>query len=101
MPVQKQTTAGQRTRFKACVVVGDYNGHIGLGHKCSKEVAGAIRGALIDAKLNIFPIRRGFWGLQFGAPHTVPGKSLASVVQFDSVASRLLGVLLLVHQRNC
>jgi ribosomal protein uS5 len=74
MPVQKQTTAGQRTRFKACVVVGDYNGHIGLGHKCSKEVAGAIRGALIDAKLNIFPIRRGFWGLRFGAPHTVPCK---------------------------
>jgi len=74
MPVQKQTTAGQRTRFKACVVVGDYNGHIGLGHKCSKEVAGAIRGALIDAKLNIYPIRRGFWGNRFGAPHTVPCK---------------------------
>jgi ribosomal protein uS5 len=74
MPVQKQTTAGQRTRFKASVVVGDYNGHIGLGHKCSKEVAGAIRGALIDAKLNIFPIRRGFWGGRFGSPHTVPCK---------------------------
>jgi ribosomal protein uS5 len=73
-PVQKQTTAGQRTRFKAAVVVGDYNGHIGLGHKCSKEVAGAIRGALIDAKLNIFPIRRGYWGNRFGAPHTVPCK---------------------------
>jgi ribosomal protein uS5 len=72
--VQKQTTAGQRTRFKAAVVVGDYNGHIGLGHKCSKEVAGAIRGALIDAKLNIYPIRRGFWGNRFGAPHTVPTK---------------------------
>jgi len=56
------------------VVVGDYNGHIGLGHKCSKEVAGAIRGALIDAKLNIFPLRRGFWGGRFGAPHTVPCK---------------------------
>lgn len=73
-PVQKQTTAGQRTRFKCSVVVGDYNGHIGLGHKCAKEVAGAIRGALIDAKLNIFPIRRGFWGNRFGAPHTVPTK---------------------------
>jgi ribosomal protein uS5 len=73
-PVQKQTTAGQRTRFKAAVVVGDYNGHIGLGHKCSKEVAGAIRGALIDAKLNIFPIRRGYWGNRFEAPHTVPCK---------------------------
>merc|ERR1719326_138454 len=31
MPVQKQTTAGQRTRFKAFVVVGDNDGHVGLG----------------------------------------------------------------------
>merc|ERR1712002_1336896 len=31
MPVQKQTRAGQRTRFKAFVAIGDYNGHVGLG----------------------------------------------------------------------
>uniref|UniRef100_A0A8C8VTQ1 40S ribosomal protein S2 n=1 Tax=Peromyscus maniculatus bairdii TaxID=230844 RepID=A0A8C8VTQ1_PERMB len=31
MPVQKQTRAGQRTRFKAFVTIGDYNGHVGLG----------------------------------------------------------------------
>lgn len=43
MPVQKQTCAGQRTRFKAFVIVGDSNGHVGLGVKCSKEVAGAIK----------------------------------------------------------
>ena len=48
MPVQKQTRAGQRTRFKAFIVVGDSNGHVGLGVKCSKEVATAIRGAIID-----------------------------------------------------
>ncbi|KAK4856598.1 hypothetical protein QYF36_019133 [Acer negundo] len=29
MPVQKQTRAGQRTRFKAFVVVGDGNDHVG------------------------------------------------------------------------
>jgi ribosomal protein S5 len=28
MPVQKQTRAGQRTRFKAFVVVGDFNGKL-------------------------------------------------------------------------
>jgi small subunit ribosomal protein S2e len=39
MPVQKQTWAGQRTRFKAFVAIGDYNGHVCLGVKCSKEVA--------------------------------------------------------------
>ena len=41
MPVQKQTRAGQRTRFKAFVAIGDYNGHVGLGVKCSKEVSTA------------------------------------------------------------
>ncbi|KAJ1547567.1 40S ribosomal protein [Nowakowskiella sp. JEL0078] len=74
MPVQKQTSAGQRTRFKAFVVVGDGNGHVGLGVKCSKEVATAIRGAIILAKLSVIPVRRGYWGTVLGDPHTVPAK---------------------------
>ena len=74
MPVQKQTRAGQRTRFKAFVAIGDYNGHVGLGVKCSKEVATAIRGAIILAKLSIVPVRRGYWGNKIGRPHTVPCK---------------------------
>jgi len=74
MPVQKQTRAGQRTRFKAFVVVGDNDGHIGLGVKCSKEVATAIRGAIIAAKLSVIPVRRGYWGNKIGKPHTVPCK---------------------------
>ena len=74
MPVQKQSSAGQRTRFKAFVAVGDTNGHVGLGVKCSSEVATAIRGAIISAKLNIAPVRRGYWGKNSGLPHTVPMK---------------------------
>lgn len=74
MPVQKQTTAGQRTRFKAFVLVGDKDGHIGLGVKTSKEAATAIRAAINKAKVNVFPIRRGYWGSRMGLPHTVPGK---------------------------
>uniref|UniRef100_A0A8D2E7T4 Small ribosomal subunit protein uS5 n=1 Tax=Theropithecus gelada TaxID=9565 RepID=A0A8D2E7T4_THEGE len=62
MPVQKHTRAGQRTRFKAFVAIGDYNGHVGLGVNCSKEVATAIRGAIILAKFSIVPVRRGYWG---------------------------------------
>lgn len=76
MPVQKQTTAGQRTRFKAIVALGDFNGHVGLGVKCSKEVATAIRGAIILGKLSVIPIRRGYWGNKLGKPHTIPGKVL-------------------------
>lgn len=74
MPVQKQTRAGQRTRFKAFVIVGDSDGHVGLGVKCSKEVATAIRGAIILAKLSVVPVRRGYWGNKIGTPHTVPCK---------------------------
>lgn len=74
MPVQKQTCAGQRTRFKAFVVIGDSAGHVGLGVKCAKEVATAIRGAIILAKLAVVPVRRGYWGTILGEPHTVPTK---------------------------
>merc|ERR1719354_870959 len=74
MPVQKQTRAGQRTRFKAFVAIGDYDGHVGLGVKCAKEVATAIRGTIIQAKLSIIPVRRGYWGNKIGKPHTVPCK---------------------------
>ncbi|WVR04271.1 40S ribosomal protein S2 [Kwoniella sp. DSM 27419] len=73
-PVQKQTSAGQRTRFKAFVAVGDFDGHVGLGVKCAKEVATAIRGAIITAKLSIVPVRRGYWGSHIAEPHTVPCK---------------------------
>merc|ERR1712107_55678 len=74
MPVQKQTTAGQRTRFKAFVVVGDGNGHLGLGVKCAAEVATAIRGAITVAKLSVVPVRKGYWGNKIGASHTIPSK---------------------------
>ncbi|CAF1571272.1 unnamed protein product [Didymodactylos carnosus] len=56
MPVQKQTCAGQRTRFKAIVVVGDGKGHIGL------------------AKLSVIPVGRGYWGNKISPAHTVPCK---------------------------
>ncbi len=74
MPVQKQTQAGQRTRFKAFVAIGDSDGHVGLGVKCAKEVATAIRGAIIAAKLSVIPVRRGYWGAALQEPHTVPNK---------------------------
>ena len=73
-PVQKQTRAGQRTRFKAYIIIGDGKGHCGLGIKCSKEVATAIRGAITLAKLSLIPVRRGYWGARIGEVHTVPMK---------------------------
>lgn len=59
---------------QAFVVVGDSNGHVGLGVKCAKEVATAIRGAIIMAKMSCVPVRRGYWGNKIGKVHTVPTK---------------------------
>ena len=59
---------------QAFVCVGDSNGHVGLGVKCAKEVATAIRGAIITAKMSLVPIRRGYWGNKIGKVHTVPTK---------------------------
>merc|ERR1711862_684965 len=73
-PVQKMTSAGQTNRFVCYVLVGDTNGHISLGSKCSKEVATAIRGGIISPKLNLIPVRRGYWGNRIGGPHTMPMK---------------------------
>lgn len=55
MFVQKQTCAGQWSGFKAFVTIGDYNGQVSLGVKYPKEVAIAIHGAIILAKLPIVP----------------------------------------------
>merc|ERR1712166_1052439 len=73
-PVRKQTSAGQRMKFKAYVIVGDFDGHVGLGVKGAKEVATAIRGAIARAKLSLVPVLRGYWGNKVGMPHTVPCK---------------------------
>lgn len=73
-PVQKQTSAGQRMTFKAYVIVGDFDGHVGLGVKGAQEVATAIRGAIAKAKLSLVPVLRGYWGNKIGLPHTVPCK---------------------------
>lgn len=72
--VQKQTQAGQRTRFKAYAIVGDEKNYIGLGWKCHKEVQGAIKGAVAMAKINLIPVRKGYWGNKIGGTHTVPCK---------------------------
>ena len=61
-------------RFKAVVACGDRKGHVGVGIKVGKEVQIAIKGALVDAKINIIPVRRGYWGSRIGGVHTIPAK---------------------------
>jgi len=72
--VQKQTDAGEKSRFKAIVAVGNENGYVGLGSGKAKQVRNAIEKAAVDARLNITPIRRGCgsWECGCGRPHSLP-----------------------------
>lgn len=69
--VQKVTSAGQRNSFRAHVIVGDHKNYIGFGKGNSKEVAIAVKKAVFDAKMNLIPVRLGYWGGKMGQPHTV------------------------------
>ena len=74
--VQKQTDAGERSRFKAIVAVGNRDGLIGVGSGKAARVRSAIEKGIKDAKMNLYPIRRGCgsWECDCGEPHTVPFK---------------------------
>jgi len=72
--VQKQTDAGEKSRFKAIVAVGNRDGYVGLGSGKAKQVRTAIQKAAVDARLNIIPVRRGCgsWECGCGKPHSLP-----------------------------
>lgn len=72
--VQKQTDAGEKSRFKAIVAVGNRDGFLGLGSGKAKQVRNAIEKAAIDARLKITMVRRGCgsWECGCGKPHSLP-----------------------------
>jgi small subunit ribosomal protein S5 len=72
--VQKQTDAGEKSQFRAIVVVGNRDGYVGLGSGKAKQVRSAIEKAAVDARLNITPIRRGCgsWECGCGKHHSMP-----------------------------
>ncbi|MCF8885417.1 MAG: 30S ribosomal protein S5 [Nitrososphaerota archaeon] len=74
--VQKQTDAGERSRFKAIAVVGNRDGYVGLGTGKSVHVVSAIEKAIRNAKMNLTPVVRGCgsWECSCGTPHSLPVK---------------------------
>ncbi len=54
--VAKVVKGGRTFRFSAVVVVGDENGHIGVGNGKAAEVPEAIRKAIQDAKKNVVEV---------------------------------------------
>jgi small subunit ribosomal protein S5 len=74
--VQKQTTNGEYTRFKALVAAGDENGWLGIGQGKSKQMRIAIEKATNQAYLNVSPVKLGCgsWECRCEQHHSVPFK---------------------------
>ena len=54
--VSKTVKGGRVARFAAIMVVGDYNGHVGVGLGKASEVLEAIRKGIEDAKKNMIEV---------------------------------------------
>jgi len=67
--VAKVVKGGRNFRFSALVVVGDKNGHVGVGTGKALEVPEAIRKATQDARKHIIEVNL----LNTSIPHTVTG----------------------------
>src|SRR5574341_255048 len=74
--VQKQTTNGEYTRFKALVAAGDEGGWLGIGQGKSKQMRIAIEKATNAAYLAVSPVKLGCgsWECRCDQPHSVPFK---------------------------
>ncbi|MFX0050550.1 MAG: 30S ribosomal protein S5 [Candidatus Hermodarchaeota archaeon] len=72
--VQRQTDAGRKTLFVATAGVGNRNGIVGVAQAKAAGVGTAIRNAIVLAKLNIVPVKRGCgsWECTCSNPHSIP-----------------------------
>jgi small subunit ribosomal protein S5 len=96
--VQKQTDAGEQSRFKAITVVGNNDGYVGVGAGKARQVRSAIEKSTMYAKLNITPVRRGCgsWECGCNRPHSLPFRVLGKCgsVRVDLVPGpRGLGIV--------
>jgi len=71
---QKKTKEGNIVTFSALAVMGDKNGHVGLGFGKAKETLPAREKAIRKAKLNILKIKRGSGSFEGHStePHSIP-----------------------------
>ncbi len=94
---QRMTDNGRKAQFRAIVLVGDKNGHFGIGAGKSEEVKPAIEFAVKNAKRNLIsvPLGCGSWECGCGQKHSLPIKvvgKLGSVEVTLKPAPRGLGV---------
>ena len=71
---QKVTREGSKPSFSTSAVVGDKNGHVGIGFGKSRETVPAREKAIRQAKLNLITVRQGsgYWAEANTQPHSIP-----------------------------
>jgi small subunit ribosomal protein S5 len=71
---QRKTQEGNIPSFSTLAVVGDENGHVGIGSGKAKETLPARDKSIRKAKLNIFRVRRecSSFDCSCSEPHTIP-----------------------------
>lgn len=73
---QRVTDSGKRTKFRIVVVIGDKNGHVGVGVGKSEEIKPAMDYAVRNAKKNLISVTAGCgsWECKCTSQHSVPRK---------------------------
>jgi small subunit ribosomal protein S5 len=71
---QKKTMEGNKAKFSCLAVIGDRNGHVGMGLGGAKETVPSREKAMRQAKLSVFKIRRGCgsWQCNCKTSHSIP-----------------------------
>jgi small subunit ribosomal protein S5 len=80
--ITKVVKGGKRLRFRALVVVGDGNGHVGMGLGKAKEVPEAIRKAGVVARKGLYEVTMSGTTI----PHEVLAKSGAAKILLKPAA---------------
>ncbi len=84
---QRKTAEGNVPSFGCLIIIGDMQGHVGVGYGKASETLPAREKALRDAKLNIIKVKRGCGSFdcacneEHSIPLKVSGKCSSSVVE--------------------
>ncbi len=72
--VQRMTKNNRKAKFRVTAIVGDMNGHVGVGAAKDIEVKASIDSAIRNAKKNMMPVLLGCgsWQCTCGQKHSLP-----------------------------
>ena len=72
--VQRMTKDARKAKYRTTMIIGDRNGHVGIGVGKATEVRPAADEALKDAKMHMIciPLGCGSWECNCGTSHSLP-----------------------------